>query len=75
MTVYKPVENLAKMSASIAVDMANGIAPDTEDTIDDGTYTVPYMKLDPIAVTRENKDELNTGKYHSRSEIYLNVAE
>lgn len=75
MTVYKPVENLAKMSASIAVDMANGIAPDTDDTIDDGTYTVPYMKLDPIAVTKENMDEVITGKYHSRSEIYLNVAE
>jgi len=32
-----------------------------------------YECLEPIAVTKENMDEIITGKYHEKSEIYLNV--
>lgn len=73
MTVFKPVEKLAKRAAEVAVDMANGIPLGLKNTFNDGTYDVPYEKLEPIAVTKENMDEIITGKYHQRSEIYLNV--
>lgn len=43
------------------------------DSMDDGTYEVPYECLEPVAVTRENMDEVITGKYHEESDIYLNV--
>jgi D-xylose transport system substrate-binding protein len=75
MTVYKPVEKLAKSAAETAVAMAKGETLDIADTINDGTYDVPYDKLEPIAVTAENMDEVITGKYHQKSEIYLNVTE
>lgn len=75
MTVYKPVEKLAKQAAQRAVEMAVDEPIDIEETINDGTYDVPYEKLMPIAVTKENMDEVITGKYHQRSEIYLNVKE
>lgn len=75
MTVFKPVENLAKEAAKIAVDMANNVPLGLKETINDGTFEVPYKKLDPIAVTKENMDDVITGKYHQRSEIYLNVNE
>lgn len=73
MTVYKPVEVLAKEAAKLAVDMAKGVPLEFDETISDGTYDVPYRKLDPIAVTKENMDDVITGKYHQKNEIYLNV--
>ena len=55
--------------------MAKGEALDIKDTINDGTFDVPYDKLEPIAVTAENMDQVITGTYHQRNEIYLNVNE
>ncbi len=73
MTVYKPVEKLAIKAAERSVDMAKGVPLGLKDTFWDGTYDVPYEKLEPIAVTKENMDEVITGKYHQKNEIYLNV--
>lgn len=73
MTVYKPVEKLARRAAEMAVDLAKGNEVDTLETMYDGIYTVPYERLEPIAVTKENMDEVITGKYHEESDIYLNV--
>ncbi len=73
MTVFKPVEMLAKSAAEMAVAMAKGEDLGIKNTINDGTYDVPYEKLDPIAVTAENMDDVITGKYHQESEIYINV--
>ncbi len=74
MTVYKPVEKLARRAAELAVAMA-----DKENMViftevkNDGIYDVPYENLAPEAVTKENMDEVITGKYHEESDIYLNV--
>lgn len=75
MTVYKPVERLARRAAERAVEMAaGGMEYQTENgIINDGTYEVPYEYLEPIMVTKENMDEVITGKYHEESDIYLNV--
>jgi D-xylose transport system substrate-binding protein len=73
MTVYKPVEKLARRAAELSVELAEGKALSVKETIDDGTYQVPYERLEPIAVTKENMDEVITGKYHEESDIYLNV--
>lgn len=73
MTVYKPVEKLAKEAAAMAVDMANDVPLELKETMNDGSYDVPYKKLEPIAVTKENMDEVITGKFHQRNEIYLNM--
>lgn len=75
MTVYKPVEKLARSAAEDAVAMAKGEKLGITDTLNDGTYDVPYDKLDPIAVTAQNMDDIITGTYHQRNEIYLNVKE
>lgn len=73
MTVYKPVEKLARRAAEMAVSLADGEPVVTTETMNDGTYDVAYERLEPIAVTRENMDEVITGKYHEESDIYLNV--
>ena len=53
--------------------MAKGEMPETESVLNDGTYDVPFEKLDPVAVTKENMDEVIIGKYHQKNEVYLNV--
>ena len=96
MTVYKPVEKLARRAAELAVALAEGSRIATagaagsepassgnsgtdpqeikvQGSIHDGTWQVPYECLEPVAVTRENMDEVITGKYHEESDIYLNV--
>jgi D-xylose transport system substrate-binding protein len=74
MTVYKPVEKLAKEAAEIVVKMARGEMPQTTDTIFNGAYDVPYKKLSPIMVTRENIDEvIIDGGFHRREQVYLNL--
>lgn len=73
MTVYKPVEKLARRAAEMAVALSEGKPVATSETMNDGTFDVPYERLEPVAVTRENMDEVITGKYHEESDIYLNV--
>lgn len=45
-----------------------------EDTINDGTYEVPYYKLGIVPVTAENMDKviIDSG-FHTREDVYLNV--
>lgn len=75
MTVYKPLELLAQRAAEMAVAMAKNEIPETENTIYDGTYDVPFEKLEPVAVTKENMNEVIVGKYHQKNDVYLNVQE
>ena len=73
MTVYKPVEKLARRAAELAVQMAGGEKPVAGRMISDGSDLIPFECLEPVAVTKENMDEIITGKYHEASDIYLNV--
>ena len=73
MTVYKPVEKLAQRAAELAVMLAKDEDPGVTQTISDGTNDIRYECLEPVAVTKENMDEIITGKYHEKNEIYLNV--
>ncbi len=76
MTVYKPIEQLAKKAAECAVELAKGGDPSQEGEVkatSDG-LEVPYLGLAPVAVTAENMDEviIESG-FHLRDEVYLNV--
>ena len=76
MTVYKPIEKLAQKAAEAAVSLAK------DEEIQDaglseysyGSETVPYLKIEPIGVTKDNIDEviINSG-FHLREDVYLNV--
>ena len=73
MTVYKPVEKLARRAAELAVELAQGEKPQVDRMISDGSDLVPYECLEPVVVTKENMDEIITGKYYEASDIYLNI--
>lgn len=74
MTVYKPVENLAKAAAQYSVKLAKGEDIGDTDTIHDDKYDVAYVKLAPIAVTADNMDDviIDSG-FHLKEDVYLNV--
>ena len=84
MTVYKPVEKLARLAAEYAIELAKGndAASISEEklpegielqSVSDGAFDVPYIGLSPIGVNKENIDEviIDSG-FHIRDEVYLN---
>lgn len=76
MTVYKPVDKLAKAAAEYAVKLAKGEDIDVKGTIDDGTFPVPYVKLEPVAVTKDNIYEvIIEGGFQQEEDVYMNVPE
>ncbi len=76
MTVYKPIEKLAQKAAEAAVKMAEGeeLKGDEMSVYFDGAKTIPYLKIEPIAVTKNNIDEviIKSG-FHLKEDVYLNV--
>jgi D-xylose transport system substrate-binding protein len=76
MTVYKPVDNLAKQAAECAIKLANHEDLATDQTMNNGAYDVPCILLEPIPVTKENMDDVivNSG-FHTKEDVYLNVTE
>jgi len=74
MTVYKPVDKLAKAAAKYTMKLAKGEEIDVTATIDNGLEEVPYVKLEPIAVTKENIYEvIIEGGFQKEEDVYLNV--
>ncbi len=75
MTVYKPVEKLARQAAVCAVKLAKGEALGEEaGMIESGSYQVPYVRLEPLAVTKENMNEviIESG-FHRKEDVYRNL--
>ena len=75
MTVYKPVEKLARRAAECAVALAEDkdISGDVG-VIDNGVKDVPFVKLEPVKVDKENMDEVIVASgFHSKEDVYLNV--
>ena len=75
MTVYKPVEKLAQKAAECAVLLAEGKPlPEETVTIENGTYEVPYIGLEPISVDKNNINDVIIGSgFHLKEDVYLNV--
>ncbi|MGL6198133.1 MAG: sugar ABC transporter substrate-binding protein [Lachnospiraceae bacterium] len=78
MTVYKPIEELAKTAAECTVKLIKGEEIDglsaTKSLVNGSS--VPYYPLEPVAVTKDNMDSviIDSG-FHPREEVYLNLEE
>ncbi|QHS23687.1 sugar ABC transporter substrate-binding protein [Virgibacillus sp. MSP4-1] len=70
-TIYKPIQLLAKNAAEMAIQVANNESIKTENTINNGAKDVPTSLLEPIAVTEDNIDEtIIADGYYTTEEIY-----
>lgn len=76
MTVFKPIEKLAQKAAEAAVHLAKGEEIDDPglSEYNDGSNVIPYLKIEPVSVTKDNIDEviINSG-FHLKEDVYLNV--
>ena len=72
-TVYKPVEKLARLAAECAVKLASGQSLGETEVFFDGSKEIPYIAIEPSAVTRDNIDAviIDSG-FHLREEVYIN---
>lgn len=75
MTVYKQIEKLARTAAEYAIALANDEELSVSETFFDGTYDVPYVGMEPIAVTKDNMDVIINDGFHLKEDIYLNVSQ
>src|SRR5690625_1176586 len=76
MTVYKPIRLIAETNAEVTVDLVKGNDIDADDVIDNDFKDVPYVKLDPISVDKENLVEtIIEDGFHSYEEVYEGIPE
>lgn len=76
MTVYKPVENLARKAAEYSVMLARGEDIEVDTSFNDGSYDIPYVAVESIAVNMDNIDEviIDSG-FHQGEDVYMNIDE
>lgn len=73
MTVYKPVQKLAKIAAEYTIRLVQGEELNLT-TQDNGVHPVPTLLIEPVKVTAENmKEVIIDGGFHLESEVYLNL--
>ncbi|QUI22333.1 substrate-binding domain-containing protein [Vallitalea pronyensis] len=71
MTVYKPIRLLAESAVELAIDLVNGKPIETDESINNGSYDVPYIKLDVLSVTIDTLEEtVINDAFHQREDIY-----
>ena len=74
-TIYKPITELARKAADCAAKMAEGIPVekivDVSQTINNRYGDIPVIWLEPVAVTKENINEIVIkSDYHTYNEVY-----
>ena len=71
MTIYKPVEQLARRATEVAVAMAKGRPVIAADATNNGKLDVPSIFHDVVTVTRENMDQtVIADGFHTRELVY-----
>lgn len=73
-TIYKPIDRLALAAAGFAVMLAKGEAIPSDTTIFDGKQNVPFIRLEPILVTKDLLDAtVIADQFHSAKDVYRNI--
>jgi D-xylose transport system substrate-binding protein len=71
MTIYKPVEQLARQATDVALAMVKGKPVIATATTFNGKINVPSIFHDVVTVTKENLDQtVIADGFHTRDEIY-----
>jgi D-xylose transport system substrate-binding protein len=75
MTVYKPVDKLARRAAEAAVALARGEKIQTTSAINNGKMDVPSILLEPIVVDKNNLVETTIkGGYQKLEDVHRDVS-
>jgi D-xylose transport system substrate-binding protein len=72
MTIYKPVQRLARTAAELAVQLAKREVVIARDAVDNGQREVPSVLADVVTVTRDNlRDTVIRDGFHDEADVYL----
>lgn len=72
-TIYKPIKDLAKAAAAVAIKLVNEEDLNPDSTVNNGQKDVPSTLLTPIPVTSKNVDStIIADGFHSAEDIYNN---
>lgn len=71
LTIYKPITKLIDKTIETCKQLVNKEEIPNFETIFDGTYTIPYIKIDVVPVTKDNIDEtvIKDG-FHLKKDVY-----
>jgi D-xylose transport system substrate-binding protein len=76
MSVYKPLENLAKAAVELAIKVARGETIQTNGTYPNGMKDVPSINLDIIACDQSNMMEtVIADGFHPYDDVYADIPE
>src|SRR5438105_8541090 len=76
MTIYKPLSQLAKQAAEVAIKMARSKPVFAPGKINNGKIDVPSILLDVVVVTKDNmRDTVIKDGFHKAAEVYGGVPE
>lgn len=71
MTIYKPITQLAKRAAELAVQLVHGKPIISKATTDNGKTAVPSVLLDIVSVTQENmRETIITDGFRKEADVY-----
>ena len=75
MTIYKPVDQLARRATEVAVAMAQGRPVVAAATTNNGSFDVPSIFHEVVTVTRDNIDQtVIADGFHPRELVYKGTA-
>ena len=71
MTVYKPIEQLAKLAAQDTMYLISGQQIPNVQGMSDGTSSIPYVSIEPVRAEKDNLDSviIDSG-FHLREDVY-----
>ncbi len=76
MTIYKPVEDLARRAVHAAVELAGTRTLHADQQIFNGSVEVPFIRLDPVMVSQDNiLSTVIADGFHSYDDVFRNVPE
>lgn len=71
MTIYKPIHQLAEVTAKVAYNLAVNHSAETTNQLRNGRYVVPYIYISPIVVDATNMDQtIIKDGFHLKDEVY-----
>lgn len=74
LTIYKPIDKLVDKALDVAFGLLKNNFYSPGDYISDGKNDIPFEKVDPIVVTKDNLvDTVINDGFHRLEDVYLNV--
>lgn len=74
MTVWKPDNEISRLTIDSCVKIAKGEQPDINGSINNGMKDVPSVLIEPVAVDKNNMDDtIIAAGYYPKEDVYANV--